>query len=374
MFSLIEYNLNMKKLILFLPFLLLSSCGENTTPSGDPVFLNNQITLNHELAWQNKFTSFYSDKDINSVIDIKSIPGDNGKINVNSSSFFGNVERLSLVPNEGYISAFLLRNDCFYPLDKNKTSFYVTNNITFKPYFIKSKENITLYLDEGDKYITHMATGSSTYQYTPKEGYTIELDKSSLFKDTAINSSIVVRPVYKKIGNPVISNVGLTSTPSTCSYNDLVTLTAETSDPSTYITRNNEIIAVGSSVKTTILEDAKYEAKSASSLLLDAPIVSLFTSTSASPINESIILKGEVNTNTKDQLIDTGIIYRNELNSSFSFAGVYSSGNTIQDSSNTTFKTSIKYKKGFYQAYAIYKFTDSTASKNKMYFSDIYSI
>ncbi|MEG2053137.1 MAG: hypothetical protein RRZ92_04220 [Bacilli bacterium] len=364
----------MKKLILLLPFILLSSCGESTTPSGDPAFLNNQITLTRELAWQNKLNSFYSDKEINSAINIKAAPGSNGKINVNSSSYFGNIEHLTLVPNEGYISAFLLRNDCFYPLDKNKTSFYVTSNITFRPYFISSRENITLYLDEGDKYITHMVSGSSTYQYPVKEGYTIELNESSLFKDTAINSSMVVRPVYKKIGTPVISNVGLTLDPSTYTYNSSVTLTAETSDPSTYITRNNEIIAVGPSVKTTILEDAKYEAKSASTLFLDFPIVSLFSSTSASPTNDSIILKGEVNANTKHQLIDTGIIYKSELNSFFSFAGVTSSGNTIQDSTNTTFKTSIKYKKGFYQAYAIYKFTDSNYSNNRMYFSDIYSI
>ena len=383
-----------KSKILLFSLLLLTSCNGDSsheTPSiskGTTSEQSSEVTSSNidndgyvqkfqRVEAVDKFLPPKGENSFDAVINIDCAKSENGKISPStSSSYYGNKEYITAVPDYGYHIGYLLKNNMFFS-NEEESYFYVNLSNQFYCHFTKDNYYSVLFLQADGTYIKNVdvlkGERIDMYSYSHIPGYDLayNIDISNL---DSVSRDLVIIPHYVKHGIPNIEITRCTYEQKDYHYGDSITFTADKeSNLFEYFNVNGELYSSNSKMQINIYDDVKVEAIYGDSFVLNSPKVSL--NPTAICANNHILINGFSAPFDRLTQVENGIIIKENTHDEYHNSQVFvARGIDELGNFNVSFPTDIDYDQKYIQTYAVYRHLIDDEYIYAVYVSDLYQI
>lgn len=385
--------------LLILPLLVICSCNEipsTSNQNSNSLTNNSESTTNKDgntntqnssleedineisltqVEGYDKTKDIYQGDEINKIISPTLTKSEHGELSVSySSTNYGNTNKVTAVPHEGYRVAAIFKDD-IYLSSKSTASFYNTANNKLSALYVKEEKFLVICLDESYRFISSLEVNKNdnieqTF-YKENKDYTLKIE--NVEKLSNIEEDVLLIPRYVKKGSPSIN----VSSPvkyddKTYNYGDAISFTTPQSYNNkffSYYLLNNEIVSYYREYKTICNENINLQAIYLDSVSAEFPNVSM--SSTSSIINDKLVLNGSFSSYKNATLVDFGFIYKENKDLTYKDYQLTHSLYTYSEEINS-FSSSLDNKEGYYQSYIVYRFIQNNLYLYKCFFSNIY--
>jgi len=363
----------------------VSSSNDSTSESTiTDVSENNTSKTLKAVKREDKFSAYYIEDKLDTLVDIHLEEGENGIIESSSNrTYYGNRFIVDATPEEGYHFSYYLKNNKYMSSEKS-TLLYVTLTNNISGHFTKDGFYSVLFLSPDGSILENIdiAEGEKVemYSYPQIEGYDLHfnIDLGDLDK---VQRDLVVLPTYIKSGTPKIDAINCTYDEGEYNYGDSILFKyQETNKLFEYYKVNGEIFSSSSNLELAVYEDVTVEAIYGSSFYVNTPLVSL--QSTAIKTDENTYFRGysspvkNGNSSPADSLtqIENGILIKENIDDTYEEATVMTA-NTIDEAGYffTSVPTSL-ISNNYLQSYAVYRKAISDEYVYYVTISDVYQM